>query len=446
MASSKRRAPADPEEAVRDFLKSRLSPGARLCVGYSGGLDSSVLLHLLAGLRHEFGFSLAAVHVHHGLSPHADAWAAHCRLTCARLDVHLAVHRVEVVAGPLGIEAAARSARYRVFAGLDADAVVLAHHRDDQAETLLFRLLRGAGVHGLAAMAESREIAGRTVWRPLLPCGRDSLAGYARERVIAHVEDESNAEEAWTRNWLRHAVFPVLDARFPACRQVFARTAEQLSESAELLDALAIADLETAFAGNGLELVVLARLGPARARNLLRYWLKRETGVVPARAGLVEMLEQLLTAAPDRHPAMPVGDSLLERRGGRAVLVGRVPALPRGEWHWQGQPILDLGDAGRLCFSLTEGAGLAVAQVPDAGGRVVWRAGGERLRPDCRRPARTLKNLLREAGVPAGERSRWPLLYFGDRLAWVAGVGVDCGFQARPGEPGWLISWYPPDR
>jgi tRNA(Ile)-lysidine synthase len=444
MASTKRRGYADLPGHVRGFLKPRLFPAARLCLGYSGGLDSSVLLHLLAALRGELAFELSAVHVHHGLSVHADAWAEHCRQACARLDVPLAVRPVEVVAGGLGLEAAAREARYRVYAEQAADFIVLAHQRDDQAETLLFRFLRGAGVHGLAAMADQRGAQGRTLLRPLLAVPRHALRAFADEHRVGHIEDDSNADLALTRNWLRHAVFPLLEERFPAARQVFARTAGQLHESAELLDALALADLGAVRDGPGLRLDALVRLGSARARNLLRFWLRQEAGAVPNRAWLDDAWLQLTGARPDRHPALVFAGRRLCRRGEHILLADLPPAAaPGGQWHWRGEAELVLGGHGRLLGAEVAGAGLAARWLLPDGARIAWRTGGERLRPDCRRPARTLKNLLREGGVPVEARGRLPLLYVGDRLAWAAGLGVDCAFQAAPGEPGWLISWCP---
>ena len=437
---------ADLEGQVRTFLSPRLGPDVRLCLGYSGGLDSSVLLHVLADLRGELGFGLSAVHVHHGLSVNADNWAEQCRQTCIRLGVPLTLSRVEVVVDAHGLEAAARAARYRAYAEQDTDYIVLAHHRDDQVETLLFRLLRGAGVHGLAAMAEERETGSGTILRPLLAVARASLRDYARDHGIVAVDDESNADTALTRNWLRHEVLPQLERRFPAARPVLARTAAQLAESAGLLDELAEADLAPVQEGVGLGLEVLRRLGPARARNVLRFWLGRETGTLPSRAWLEQALEQLLHAGPDRHPALPLGERVLRRRGGYAVLTAVVRDESRAEWCWRGEPELALGASGRLCFQPATGTGLAAGCVPPEGARVAWRSGGESLRPDCRRPGRTLKNLLREAGVPMEQRGRLPLLYVGERLAWVAGIGVDCAFLAGPGEPGWLISWYPPSR
>lgn len=431
---------------VRAFLQARLAPNARLCVGYSGGPDSAVLLHLLAGLRAELGFELSAVHVHHGLSRNADDWAEHCRRTCERLAVPLALCHVDVAPDGLGVEAAARAARYRAFAGQPAEFIVLAHHRDDQAETLLFRLLRGAGVHGLSAMADATGMAGKTVLRPLLDQPRAVLLDYARTHAIEAVDDESNANTALARNWLRHEVFPMLDQRFPASRPVLARTAGQLAESAGLLDDLAQIDLAATQVADGLSLDRLVALGPARARNLLRYWLREQTGFGPSRAWLEEALRQLTGADSDRHPALPVADRILSRHSGCVVLVEKLADVPAADWRWLGEPELDLGGLGRLYFEATTGAGLAAKHVPAAGAAVAWRQGGERLQPDCRRPVRTLKNLLREAGVPVESRVRTPVLTIDGRPVWVAGLGVDCACQAGPGEPGWLIEWRPRSR
>ncbi len=437
---------ADLKAGVQAFLKPRLLPGARLSVGYSGGLDSSVLLHVLASLRVELGFDLSAVHVHHGLSPHADDWAEHCRQRCELMRVPLSLRKVEVDMAGQGVEAAARAARYRAFADQSADFIALAHHRDDQAETLLFRLLRGAGVHGLSAMAETTELAGKIILRPLLDLARASLLDYAREHGVDHIDDESNADTALARNWLRHDVFPVLDQRFPASRAVLARTAGQLAESAGLLNDLARLDLAETRTEAGLRLDALAALGPARARNLLRWWLRDQTGTGPSRAWLEEALSQLTDADPDRHPALPLADRILRRHAGCAVLTEAIADAPAGTWRWHGEPELILADYGCLQFKATVGAGLAADRLPEGGALVTWRAGGERLQPDCRRPVRTLKNLLREAGIPAEARGLTPLLLIEGWVAWAADFGVDCAGQAGPGEPGWLIEWRPQSR
>jgi tRNA(Ile)-lysidine synthase len=445
MANSRKPGSADLSGRVRDFLATRLFPEARLCLGYSGGLDSTVLLHLLAGLRRSLNFRLTAVHVHHGLSAHADDWAALCQSTCDRLGVLLEICRVDIVVDGQGLEAAARDARYAIFAEQQADYLLVAHHADDQAETLLLRLLRGAGVHGLAAMAEDRSLNEARLLRPLLDVSREVLSQYAELHGLTHIDDESNADWALTRNWLRGRMLPELESRFPACRDILARTASRLSESAELLDDLARLDRASAMKGDSLDLGVLCGLTPARARNLLRYWLREQTGTAPYAAHLDELLGQLLAAGVDRQLAWRWGGRIVRRHRGRISLVTAVePAT--GRWLWHGEPEMTLADFGRLVFMATVGEGLAADRLPVSGGQVAWREGGEKLKPDCRRPRRTLKNLLRETGLSPDERLRLPLLLIDGQPVWMAGIGVDCAFQAGPGEPGWLISWQPTAR
>jgi len=427
---------------VAHFLH-RHPPGARLSVGYSGGLDSTVLLHLFADLRGEFdfrlGFQLSAVHVHHGLSPQADAWAEHCRQQCARLEVPLRVERVAVNPNGQGLEAAAREARYRVFAGLDADALALAHQRDDQAETLLLQLLRGAGMKGLAAMPEERALGPIKLLRPLLDVPRSEIEAYARAQGLSWVDDASNADTALRRNAARHHLLPVLEDLFPGVAITLAQAAAQFAESASLLDALARLDGAAAITAEGLQVAHLAELDAARARNLLRHYLELH-GLPIRRERLHEALAQMLEARADGLPVIDFGAASLRRFQGRVVLVKNSPQQDVVTWHWRGEAELDLGAAGKLCFTAAAGQGV---RLPDRA-TVMLRAGGEKLRTDARRPARTLKNLLREAGLPPWLRERLPLIYVEDRLAWAAVIGADAVFQAGLDESGWLISWRQP--
>ncbi|MBM4189344.1 MAG: tRNA lysidine(34) synthetase TilS [Betaproteobacteria bacterium] len=304
----------------RDRRERRVVQGAQgawqLCVGFSGGLDSTVLLHCLAGLRAPLGLELTALHVHHGLQSEADAWAEHCAAVCADLAVPLAIERVRVVTTDKGIEAAARDARRRVFAAQPAAAILLAQHRDDQAETFLFRLLRGAGTRGLAAMRPVTPITqGPDLWRPLLDTPRAEILGYAKDNALRWVDDPSNADAAYTRNFLRLNIVPALATRFPAVGAILARTAEQMAEDAALLDELAELDFEGACdAEGGLSCLRLMALTPARARNLLRGWLAR-SGVFIDRARLDDLLKQALSA-PDAHPEIRIGERYLKRSRG----------------------------------------------------------------------------------------------------------------------------------
>lgn len=308
---------ADLVARVGAFLRERRSTsGARFCVAYSGGLDSTVLLHCMQALRAQSGFALTALHVHHGLQPGADVWAEHCAAVCADWAVPLTIERVTVAVGDKGLEAAARAARRRAFAAQAVDAIVLAQHRDDQAETFLFRLLRGAGTRGLAAMrAVSPMTDGPDLWRPMLTTSRVEILAYAQAHALRWIEDPSNADLTYTRNFLRLGVLPTLATRFPAVGSILARTAEQMAEDAALLDELAALDAEGAGdAEGGLSCARLAVLTPARARNLLRGWLAR-SGVFIDRARLDDLLKQAL-AAPDAHPEIHIGERCLKRSRG----------------------------------------------------------------------------------------------------------------------------------
>ncbi len=435
---------------VEACLRRYLPTPGRLVLGYSGGLDSSVLLHVLADLRSRPGvsrFVLEALHVHHGLSPGADAWATHCARVCRDLDVPLRVERVRVDRGGEGPEAAARAARYRVYSRLDADALALAHHRDDQAETVLAQLLRGGGAKGLAAMPACRALAGGRLrlLRPLLDVPRAWLLAWARDRGLEWVEDESNRQLHLTRNALRHEVLPLLESRFPGAGAILARAAGRFAETADLLDDLADLDGGEAPAAAGLALDRLAALPEPRARNLLRRHLERAGASLHPDA-LREGLRQLLSAREDAHPSVAFGEVSLRRYRGRALAVpsdrgkGRdeYPASPESPSLWRGEASLALGGGGILCFEPLVGGGVRLDPGPVT---VRCRRGGERLRVAPNRPRRCLKDLLREAGIPPWQRDRLPLVYVGDHLAWVAGIGPDAAFRAGAGERGWLISW-----
>ncbi|WP_126444806.1 tRNA lysidine(34) synthetase TilS [Sulfuricystis multivorans] len=310
MASSRNSPSIDAiERALTACLENYAPPGARLAVALSGGIDSVVLLHSLARLRPE---GLSALHVHHGLSQHADAWADFCAAFARSLGVPFQCVRVTVERGsPDGLEAAARRARHAVFARIPADWIVLAHQRDDQAETLLFNLLRGAGLAGAAAM---RQASGRLL-RPLLTVGRAEIAAYAKAQGLEWIEDESNADIRHTRNFLRHRVLKLLLGRFPAATRNLAAAAARFAEAEALLDDLARLDL-AGCEGFPLPVERLQALPEPRARNVLRYLLAHNQVAIPSDARLREALRQMLAAASDRHPLVELGNHRLLRRRG----------------------------------------------------------------------------------------------------------------------------------
>jgi tRNA(Ile)-lysidine synthase len=412
--SGKRRSAEAVGAAAARALESGALRGKRLVVGLSGGLDSVVLLHALQARAPECGIALRALHVHHGMSPNADGWARFCRALCRRLGVRFSLRRVKVARRGKGVEAAARDARYSAYRSVAADAVLLAHHLDDQAETVLMNLLRGAGARGASGMpGASRLDARRLLVRPLLEVPREAILAYAREHGLAWIEDESNADERLTRNFLRRRVAPLLAERFPRWREALARAARHFART------------------------------EADARLLLREFLASHGLRAPSEAKLVEMLKQLAAG----------GTGTLLQHDGAALRLyrGKVHVAPARIAHekgfspvaWKGEarlPIPSLG--GEIRFRRVRGEGMDESRLRPGACTIRTRSGGERLQPDARRPGRTLKNLFQEAGVPAWERERLPLLFCGEDLVWVPGLGIDARYQAPKGSAGVVPEWH----
>lgn len=403
------------------------------------------LLHLAHRLSATYPFSLSALHVHHGLSPHADAWADFCATLCASLAVPLTVHRVTVVAGGEGVEAAARRARYAAFAGCDADILLLAHHRDDQGETVLFNLLRGAGPAGAAGMPGERTLAriGQPplrLLRPLLKVTRADIDAWLIARGLPHVEDESNRDCRFARNFLRREAMPLLERHFPAAAGRLAAAGERFAEAAELLDELAAADAARVCVAGRIGLTDFANLSPARAHNLLRHLLADRGVMIPAAERLAEACRQLREATHRGALQIRFGDLELRSWRDYACLVTANASPPPAVCAWRGEANLPWA-GGAVCFAAQPGGGLAAARLAAERVELRPRQGGERLRLSPTRPARPLNDWCQERQVPPWERSRIPLLWVGEKLAWVGGLGADVAFAAGADEAGWALSW-----
>ena len=286
-------------QTVAACLSRYVRQDQSLVVAYSGGLDSTVLLHATNCLAASVSCNLSALHVHHGLSANADAWAESCASACRTQDIPFTVIRVDVPRrSGEGMEAAARRVRHQAFDAHPADFLLLAHHADDQAETVLHNLLRGAGVRGAAAMPEVR---GRLM-RPLLGLGRATLLAYAKHHRLAWIDDESNADTRYTRNFLRREILPSITTRFPRASEHLAAAAGRFGEADSLLDDLACLDLGDCTAEFPLPRKLFGEMSGPRARNLLRAMLKWHHVQPPDEARLAEFVRQLLTAGSDRHP------------------------------------------------------------------------------------------------------------------------------------------------
>lgn len=423
------------------MLGRHVPPHARLTLALSGGLDSVALLYVLLALRAPHPFELQAVHVHHGLSPHADDWADFCDRLCAAHAVELAIHRVQIARDdPAGVEAAARRERQLIFAALDADFLLTAHHQDDQAETLLLQLLRGAGPKGLAAMAERQDRPGwrAAQLRPLLSISRVELLRAAREQGLAWVDDESNRDTRYRRNALRQQVMPLLAQHFPGASRTLARAAALQADAAELLDDLARLDAREAIAGDRLDCAALARFSTVRARNLLRHFIEQHGQVMPSLRRLDEALHQLRDAHEDAQVRVNLGQMELWRYRGGAYLVPPAPCWAEPV-RWQGEVAIWVPAAGvSVRMERTNGMGLRQAALTAGEVTLGVRAGGERLRLHAGGPRRSLKNLLQEHGIPPWQRARMPLMWCDGRLVWAAGIGFDADLGAAPDEAGLL--------
>jgi tRNA(Ile)-lysidine synthase len=444
MASSRKSLRPEPRSAVDAALAvalaERIAPRAQVAVALSGGLDSMVLLDSLCTFVARHPLALSAIHVNHGISPNADRWASFCAAQCALRGIPLVTHRLQLErARGESLEALARAARYECLQSADADAVALAHHADDQAETLLLQLLRGAGSDGLAAMPRYR--AGRpALLRPLLELERTTLRAYAGARALAWIEDESNVDRRHARNFLRHEIAPLLAARFPGYPETLVRAARHQSEAVELADALARIDAAGIVDAGGLARAGLCALAPARARNVLR-WFLRERGLrPPTEARLAEMLRQLAVAAPDARMRIAHDGAEIGCHRGR-VIVHTPPPGPFVE-RWDGQSEMRL-PGGTLRFEPAQGTGLAAAKLAQRAVTLRSRSGGERIRLAADRPTRAVKKLLQEAQIPPWERESLPLVWAGDELAAVPGVGIALAYQAGAGEAGFRLEWTP---
>lgn len=425
------------------LAQAGVAAGCRVCCCLSGGVDSVVLLHRLCELRHGLGFVLSAAHVHHGLSANADDWLAFCSELCARLEVPFVSFRVDVRRDhPQGIEAAAREARHAALAEMDCDWLAFGHHQDDQAETLLFRLFRGAGVRGAAAMAAvelpSAGRAGRL--RPLLGLRRAQIEAWARAHALAWVEDESNADRRFARNDIRHRIVPAVEQAFPGAVPALARAAEHFHEAAGLLDQLARQD-EAACGGATLDGAALLRLDDARIANLLR-WQMRQLGVAaPARSRLAEALRQLRATQAQRPLRLALGALACCVYRGRVWLERAALAGAPAPQSWCGESHLPWA-GGLVDFEPGVGRGLSRAMLERATSvRVAARVPGMHLRLAGDRPRRSLKNLCQEAGIPAWLRERLPVLEIDGVPAWVGGIGVAVDFACKPGESGIEPVW-----
>jgi len=414
------------------------------CIALSGGLDSTVLVASLASLRDTgIASSLRAVHVDHALHPDSASWSARCVATAAALDVECAVVRVDARPAPgESPESAARAARYAALARQMADGEVLvtAHHADDQLETVLLQCLRGGGLRAVAGMPPLAPFGPGWHLRPLLGFERVELEAWARQAAVPWLEDPSNADRRFDRNYLRLDVLPALRRRWPAAARTFGRVAGQAREALEVVAACAERDLAAVRLGSTVSVPGLRALDPPRRAYAVRAWLERLGLPLPSAGTLAALLHDALAAAPDRLPETNWPGAWVRRYRGR-LYAGRAPDLaawPPGEW----QPPLsfDLGACGQLALEPAVGEGLSRARVTGPL-RVAPRVDGLRIRPAGSAHRRELRKWLQERGVLPWRRAQLPIVHLGGEVIAVGDLAVAREYAAAPGEASWRIKW-----
>ena len=442
-----------------DWLRGRLAhllpefPDVALCVALSGGVDSTALLAAIARMGSDGGragtreMRLRAVHVDHGLHPNAKRWSAHCRRLARQLGVPLKVLSVTVARERgASLEEAAREARYRCFAQQlrRGEVLLTAHTQDDQLETVLLQLFRGCGLPGLAAMPALAPLGAGRLARPLLSCTRSELEAWVRGRALTWVEDDTNADERFDRNYLRRRVLPAVRQRWPGVGAAVARSARHAAEAQRLLSALARADLERARDGASLSARALRALPPDRRRNALRLWIASAGHALPDARRLQEIAGPLIDARADAHPRVEwggegsgAGRTVVLRQADLLSLAVCAPVLDSGKraeplgWDWRESSRCALPDGGALELAPERHGPIDLDALPPRLA-VTWRRGGEKLRVRRGGPRRALKSLLQEAHVPLAERSRLPLIMAEGALIAAADLWIDASVRAPP--------------
>ncbi|WP_448886514.1 tRNA lysidine(34) synthetase TilS [Citrobacter telavivensis] len=407
-------------------LNTSLFTSRQILVAFSGGLDSTVLLHQLVQWRaQQPTLSLRAIHIHHGLSAHADAWVAHCEAVCAQWQVPLVVERVTLADAGLGIEAHARQARYQAFADalLPGEVLATAQHLDDQCETFLLALKRGSGPAGLSAMAEISAFAGTQLIRPLLTQTRAALEQWARQYQLRWIEDESNQDDAYDRNFLRLQVLPLLQQRWPHFADATARSAALCAEQESLLDELLADELSGCTTANGtLVLTPLMAMSRVRRAALLRRWLAAQNAPMPSRDGLDRLWQEVALAREDASPCLRFGDYEVRRYQGQLWWIKSAVGQSETILPWPCWQMPLTLPAGLGYLRLQPGGELRMPR-EDECVSIRFKASGM-LHIVGRNGGRKLKKIWQELNVPSWRRDTTPLLFYGETLIAAAGVFV----------------------
>jgi tRNA(Ile)-lysidine synthase len=414
-------------------------------LAFSGGMDSHVLLHMLA--NHDdltIQPRLKVIHIDHGLHPESGQWAQHCAKICADLQIPITIRALTIPQGDgESLEALAREARYQIFQGLLTDSsagLMTAHHQNDQAETFLLQLLRGCGVKGLAAMPQSASLGRGTLWRPFLNTAATELKEYANDHQLNWLEDPSNALCHFDRNLLRHQILPLLTKRWPKVAATISRTAHHCATADHLLMELAQQDIKTLAGSKPKTLSVsgLLKLSTERQGNVLRYYFQRYGWPLPSTAQLQRICQDILLAREDANPCVTWADRQARRYRDDLYVLAKVQAdLSNYQIAWDGKVSLSL-PVGVLHGMSALGQGIALQYLPHM--TVCFRQGGERCHMQGKPGSHPLKKLMQEWDVPSWQRDKIPLIKISGEIAVVVGYGIGQAFAVQPSEPAWQFS------
>jgi tRNA(Ile)-lysidine synthase len=436
-------------ESIINFLAT--SKCKRVWVAYSGGVDSHVLLHCLASMR-PANYELLAIHINHSLSNQAEKWAQHCAIVCQQLEIAYFVREVQVIVPPrTSLEAAAREARYQAIQELieDGDIVVTAQHADDQAETLLLQLFRGSGVPGLAAMPVWSKLGTGQLGRPLLSCTREQILNYALEHNLTWIEDESNINLRFERNFLRQQIMPQLINRWPKLNLTLVRAAQHQAQASLLLDEYAAIDLQTCInPNNSLNLDELANFPHYRQNNILRYWLKNLAFPTPSTAQLQQIIQQVINAKNHTQPLISWSGIELRRYRNQLFALPNLPAVNNNIITWHPSQNLNL-NLGKLQAWPSANYPCPASLYLNSAVTVKFRRGGESIY--IRGHRHKVKKILQQLPLPAWLRAFVPLIYVGDRLVAIPMLGPnqaaiideDYNFNTakEPKAQAWCLQW-----
>ncbi len=430
---------------IKDILSEY--PDAETCwIAYSGGLDSLVLLHVLASIQDKIKTKLVAVHINHGISKDADLWVKHCQDKCASYAIELQTFSIDLSdKSDKGTEAFAREKRYEVLGNLISshDLLLTAHHMDDQLETILLQLLRGSGPDGLVGMPQAREFSKGILLRPLIDYSREEIHDYALSESLSWVEDESNKSNKYDRNFLRNKIIPELLTRWPGALKTVQRAAKHQAEARSLINEIAGNDLDVVCDSEyiKLDLSGFDNLSGIRKKNVLRAWIKKNKLETPNARIIEKIITEVVHANIDRNPCVKwKGGEIRRYRGYLYIMKSLPPHDVEMSKPWNLEETLEL-TSGCLKAIFGKGHGIKKDMLSNNIVEIRYRQGGEQIKLPGRKETHDLKKLFQEHGVPPWIRDRIPIIYYENKLIAVADFWIESKYAASESEAAWQIIW-----